>query len=138
MKRFLIVEDDMLSCKILEDVLSRFAKCDTALDGATGFEMFERAIIEGQPYDLICTDIVMPGIDGHEFVRQIRAREESLPVEDYVSTKIFVISSNGTPEYMLRALLDNECTDYIVKPFRRESLIATLKKYDLIEITNEP
>jgi two-component system chemotaxis response regulator CheY len=138
MKRFLIVEDDELSCKVLEDFMSEFATCDTASDGRIGYELFEKAILEGHPYDLICSDLIMPDIDGHELVRLIRDREESLPIVDYIRTKIFVISSSDSPKDMTHAILDNCCDDYIVKPFQRETLKAMLHKYNLIEYRNEP
>ena len=131
MKRFLIVEDDKLSCKILEDFLSEYADCDTAANGRVGYELFEQSISDGHPYDLICSDVVMPEMDGHELVGRIRAREESLPIAGYIRTKIFMISASNTPKDMEQAILDNNCDDYIVKPFQRELLKSMLLKYDL-------
>ena len=138
MKRFLIVEDDELSRKILEEFMSGFAVCDTAENGKVGYDLFEKAIMDGHPYDLICSDVVMPVLDGHEMVCNIRAREESLPIVDYIHTMIFMISSSGSPKNMTQAILDNNCDDYIVKPFHRETLKAMLLKYNLIEYDNVP
>lgn len=138
MKKFLIVEDDKLSCKILEDFMSDFAACDTAVNGKIAYELFEKAIIDGHPYDLICSDIVMPEMDGHELVRLIREREESLPISGSVRTKIFMISASGAPKDMTQAILDNTCDDYIVKPFQRKTLAAMFLKHNLIEHHNEP
>ena len=138
MKKFLIVEDDILSRKVLEDFMSAFAECDTAPNGKIGYELFEKAIVDGHPYDLVCSDIVMPEMDGHELVRRIREREESLPISGYVRTKIFMISASGSPKDMTHAILDNTCDDYIVKPFQRETLRAMFQKYNLIEYHNEP
>lgn len=138
MKKYLIVEDDELSRKILEDVMSEFAECDSAPDGNVGFKLFEQAILMGQPYDLVCSDVVMPGMDGHDMVCLMRALEESLPVVDYMRSKIFMISSSDSIRDMTQAILENDCDDYIVKPFRRESLKSLLQKYNLIEHHNEP
>lgn len=138
MKRFLIVEDDKLSCAILEDFLSDYAVCDTAPNGSKGYELFEKAIVEGHPYDLICSDVFMPELDGHEMVCKIRAREESLPIIGYIRTKIFMISSSGSPKDMTQAIIDNNCDDYIVKPFQRETLKALLQRNNLIDFVNEP
>lgn len=132
MKRFLIVDDDNLSCKILAEFMSEFAACDTAANGKIGYELFEKAIVDGQPYDLICSDVVMPDYNGHEMVRDIRSREESLPIADYIRTLIFMISSSGSTKDIAQAILDNSCDDYIVKPFRSETLKAMLTKYNLI------
>ncbi len=138
MKKFLIVEDDKLSCTILEDFLSDFADCDTAANGKIGYELFEKAILDGHPYDLICSDVVMPEMDGHELVCQIRTREESLPIAGYVCTTIFMITASDSPKDMAQAIIDNNCDDYIVKPFQRELLKSMLLKYDLIEHNNVP
>jgi len=132
------VDDDELSCRILADVCSEFASCDLAANGREGFAKFEKAVCEGRPYDLICSDVTMPGLSGHEMVRQIRAREMSLPVTGYLRTRIFMISSSGLPRDMTQAILDNDCDDYIVKPFQRDTLKALLQKYNLLEYDNVP
>ncbi len=137
-KRFLIVEDDALSRRILEDFFTEFADCDSAEDGVAGFTMFEKAILDGRPYDLVCTDIIMPRMDGHDLIRKIRACEQSLPIQDVMRTVVFAISVSNTARDMEQALLDCDCDDYIVKPFRRETLKNILEKYNLIEYDNSP
>ena len=137
MKRFLIVDDDELSCKILATVFSEFASCDTASNGKAGYELFEKAILDGCPYDLICSDVIMPELSGHVMVSQIRAREATLPIAGF-RTRIFMISSSGSADDMTQAILDNDCDDYIVKPFQRDSLKSLLHKYGLLEHGNEP
>jgi two-component system chemotaxis response regulator CheY len=137
-KKFLIVEDDKLSCKVLEDFLSEFAVCRTAANGKIGYELFEKAVAEGRPYDLICADVEMPEMNGHEMVGLIRACEESLPIVGYVRTTIFMISASGSSKDVSHAILDNGCDDYIIKPFQRETVKAMLCKYNLLELTNEP
>lgn len=138
MKRFLIVEDDELARTILTTCMSEFADCVTAPNGKVGYELFEKALRDGCPFDLVCSDVLMPELGGHEMVSRIRACEASLPVSGYIRTKIFMISASGSPEDMYQAILDNNCDDYIVKPLDRPTLRAMLKKYDLIEYDNEP
>jgi two-component system chemotaxis response regulator CheY len=132
MKRFLIAEDEILSRKILESFFSDFAECDCAEDGLQAFEMFTKAILDGKPYDLVCTDIIMPKIDGYDLIRKIRACEQSLPIQDCIRTRIFVISVNDSSTDMSHAILDCDCDDYIVKPFHRDQLRSKLVKYELI------
>jgi two-component system chemotaxis response regulator CheY len=133
MKKFLIVEDDRVSSKILENFLTNFADCDTAPNATVAFDLFEKSIIDGHPYDLICSDVVMPEVDGHELIRKIREREESLPIIDSIRTRIFMISTSDSPKDMTQAILDNGCDDYVVKPFHRDALKDILQKYDLID-----
>jgi len=137
-KRFLIVEDEALSRKIMEDFLSEFAECHTAADGEEAFKLFEQAILDGKPYHLVCTDLVMPKVDGYELIKNIRACEQSLPIVDCLRTRIFVISGSDDHQDMSRALLDCDGDDYIVKPFRREQMRSVLEKYNLIDYANEP
>jgi two-component system chemotaxis response regulator CheY len=134
-KRYLVIEDDTLSRKVLEKFFSEFSSCDTAADGATGYRLFEQAILEDSPYDLICTDITMPGLSGHDLIKKIRDREQSLPIQGYIRTTIFVISASNCSKDMESALLDSDCDDYIVKPFRQEMLKAMLEKYNLLDFT---
>ncbi len=137
-KRFLIVEDDALSRRILEDFFTEFADCDSAEDGVAGFTMFEKAILEGRPYQLVCTDIIMPRMDGHGLIGKIRACEQSLPIQDVMRTVIFAISASDTAKDMEQALLDCDGDDYIVKPFRPETLKNILRKYNLIDYDTTP
>ena len=132
MKRFLIVDDDLLGLTVLRDFLSEFAQCDGAQNGKVAYEMFEKAVIDGKPYNLICSDVFMPGMDGHELIRKIRDREASLPIQGILRTVIFMISASGSPGDMTHAILDNDCDDYVVKPFQREQVKWLLEKYNLL------
>jgi len=68
-ERVLVVDDNALSRKLLSDVLG--AEGYNVRDVASGAEAFS-AIAEAQP-DLILLDIMMPGMDGFEVVRRLRA-----------------------------------------------------------------
>ena len=133
MKRFLIVEDEALSRSILNSFFSEFAACDTAENGFEALALFKNAILDGNPYDLICTDLVMPVLDGYELITKVRESEEALPIKDYMRTKIFVISVSDSNVDMAHALLECDCDDYIVKPFHRDQLKSLLEKYSLLE-----
>lgn len=133
MKRYLIVEDEILSRTILQTFFAGFAVCDTAENGQQAIEMFTKAIIDGKPYDLVCTDLEMPVLDGYSLISRIRELEESMPVKDCIRTKIFVLSASDSPANIAHALLDCDCDDYIVKPLHREQAASLLKKYHLLE-----
>ncbi len=133
MKRFLIVEDEALSRTILNTFFSEFASCDTAENGYEALALFKKAILDGNPYDLICTDLTMPVLDGYELIKKIRESEEGLPIKNYMRTKIFAISVSDSTADMTHALLECDCDDYIVKPFQREQLKYILEKYSLLD-----
>lgn len=133
MKKFLIVEDEVLSRTILHSFFSDFASCDAVENGMEALDLFKKAIISGKPYDLICTDLIMPVLDGYELITKVREAENALPIKDCIRTKIFVISISDSSVDMSHALLECDCDDYIVKPFQREQLRHLLEKYGLLE-----
>ena len=67
---------------------------------------------------LIILDLGLPDIDGHELLRTIRSRNESIP--------IVVLSSRGDEAGKVKAL-DLGADDYITKPFGMEELLARLR-----------
>jgi two-component system chemotaxis response regulator CheY len=122
-----------LSRTILHTFFSEFAACDAAENGYDALVLFKKAIMDGNPYDLVCTDLVMPVLDGYDLIKKIRETEESFPIKDYIRTKIFVVSVSDSSVDMSHALLECDCDDYIVKPFHREQLKCILEKYSLTE-----
>jgi two-component system, OmpR family, KDP operon response regulator KdpE len=68
--------------------------------------------------DLVILDLGLPDMDGHELLRTIRTRNESVP--------IVVLSSRGDEAGKVRAL-DYGADDYVTKPFGMEELLARLR-----------
>ena len=58
--RILIAEDDYVSRTFLYKFLSNYGECDVTVDGIEALEVFIMSLDEGQHYDLICLDIMMP------------------------------------------------------------------------------
>lgn len=132
MKRYLIIDDDEMGRLMLQDFLSEFAPCDCAENGKEGLALFEQALLSGNPYNLLCVDLIMPEMNGLALIRKIRDLEKSHPVFNDFRTRIFVISASDSTWDRADLLLDNLCDDYIVKPFNRSSLMANLRKNDLV------
>ncbi len=132
MKRILVVDDEALIREILIDYLSCYCECDQAENGATALAMYLQAMEAGRPYELIFLDIFMPVMDGHDLLKSIRENENriSLPVEDRI--KAIVISTGSSPRLVADTFFEDMCDDYIIKPFKLDSLSAILKKYSLI------
>jgi len=126
--RSMIVDDDEMGRMMLATLLEEFGSCDQASNGKEALELFDRAVSEGSPYDLICLDIVMPVMDGTEALRQIRERDQ----QQGGRTKVFMISACNTPQDIENAFFEGDCDDYVVKPFRREAVTQMLTRYKLI------
>ena len=73
--RILIVEDEFITRKIVQSILSSYGECDIAVDGEEAVQAFTMAWESNKPYDLICMDILMPNKDGHQALKEIREKE---------------------------------------------------------------
>lgn len=136
MLRCLLVDDDDFSRAMLALQLKQYAVCDIAVDGNEGVDKFRKSIEEGNPYDLIFLDIVMPGLDGHgaaKAIRQIEA-DRGIPVDKGIN--IIVMSSLSTPQDIIQAYVSAQSAAHLVKPVSPEKLIKTLKKLELITEDN--
>jgi sigma-B regulation protein RsbU (phosphoserine phosphatase) len=103
--RVLIVDDVKTNIDILVQALRDEYKLSVALDGATALRSIEKS-----PPDLVLLDIVMPGIDGYEVCRQLRAQEATreLPVMFLSSLEDVTDKTRG---------FEAGGNDYLTKPF---------------------
>ena len=91
--RVLLVEDNELNAEIAQFTLGRAGAIVTHVkDGESAVETF--AASAPHEYDVVLMDIMMPGIDGLEATRQIRALER----EDAATTPIIAVSANAFAE----------------------------------------
>jgi excisionase family DNA binding protein len=111
----ILVLDDEPAVRTL--VAKTLAACDyeveTAEDGPTAIERIRRT-----PYDLLITDLKMPGMDGLSVVREVR-RESDLP--------IIILTGFSTEASAIEAL-NMGVSGYITKPFRLQRVLAVTAK----------
>jgi len=125
--RTLIVEDDPSSAILLSEILAGYGDCQSAAAGESALELFEKAIVEDRPYDLICLDIMLPGMDGQQVLEAMRRREQDLERESQI-IMITALSSTAALMTAFRA----GATSYLVKPIRKASLLLELRKFGLV------
>ena len=125
----LIVEDEFLSRKVLRSFLTTLFEVDIVVNGQEALSAFERGHEEGQPYDLILMDIMMPEIDGMEALERIRdiERERGLP-----NCRVIMTTALDDPKTVIRSFHDGEASAYMVKPVDKDKLYAELTKLGLI------
>ncbi len=113
-RKILVVEDNKDLARLLELHLCDLTyDVDLAFDGNTGW-----AQITSNPYDLIILDLMLPGIDGLEICRRIRAQTTYTP--------ILMLTSKSTE--LDRVLgLEIGADDYVTKPFSIRELMARVK-----------
>ncbi|KAL5661049.1 hypothetical protein ACJX0J_028174, partial [Zea mays] len=111
--RVLVVDDDRVCLKVLE----RQLKCCNynvmvVTDARTALEMLRERKDDGDQFDLVISDVVMPNMDGFELLELIGV-EMDLPV--------IMLSANSETRTIMKGIKHGAC-DYIVKPVRLEQL----------------
>jgi two-component system, chemotaxis family, chemotaxis protein CheY len=129
--RMLLVEDDFASRLLLQTFLSRYGECHVAVNGREAVEAFRTALEQGQKYDLICMDIMMPEMDGREAVRQVRAFEESRGILSSSGVKIIMATAVEDVKEVSRCFKEL-CDAYLVKPIDLSQLLNLMKSYQLV------
>ncbi len=116
--RILIVEDQEDNRKILRDLLTSAGF--TPLEATTGEEGVTLA--EREHPDLILMDIQLPGLDGYEATRRIKAIPalQQIPV---IAVTSYALSGDDVKAR------DAGCDGYITKPFSPRALLATVREY---------
>lgn len=113
----LVIDDEGMIRDLLRTALSLVDyKVETADDAQMGIDKFDRGL-----YDLVITDVRMPGVDGHSVVHHIRrSRRQSTPV----------IGLSGTP-WLLR---NGDFDDVLHKPFAIQNLIEKIRNLTLASV----
>jgi two-component system, chemotaxis family, chemotaxis protein CheY len=127
----LVVEDDLTSRFVLQQMLAAYGPVHIAVNGTEALDAFRRAAATTDPYDLICLDIMMPGLDGHSVLKEVRAFEEARGVDQHACTKVFMTSALADGPNVLQAFRE-QCEAYLVKPIERAKLVDQLRTFGLI------
>lgn len=129
--KILIAEDDFASRKFMLRFLQQYGECDVTVDGDEAIEAFKMALEDEEPYDLVCLDIMMPGVDGYEALKQMRQYEllNNIPEEDRV--KIIMTTALNDGRNVTKAF-SLGCVAYAGKPIDKDKFEHELKKLGLI------
>jgi two-component system KDP operon response regulator KdpE len=111
--KVLVIDDEPPIRKLLRmGLTAQGYQIVEAPNGKTALELLK------QKPDLVILDLGLPDIQGHELLRMIRARAETVP--------IVVLSSRGDEAGKVQAL-DYGADDYVTKPFGMEELLARMR-----------
>ena len=117
-KRILVIEDTEDNRQIVRDLLENAGyELIEALDGLAGVAMAER-----EHPDLILMDIQLPGLDGYEATRRIRA-VPALATVPIIAVTSYALSGD---EAKTRAA---GCDGYVAKPFSPRQLLAKVREF---------
>ncbi len=111
--RILLVEDDEHICNTVKAFLSEAGyKVDACLDGDEAHAKFY-----DNTYQLVILDIMLPGMSGHELLREFRKLN---------NTPILMMTALSDDENQIRAF-DSEADDYVTKPFKIQLLLKRVE-----------
>ena len=110
--KILIIEDDRVLAKTIEQCIKPKYDTDIAYDGEEGILYAEEGI-----YDAILLDLMLPVKNGYEVLKELRSRKNFTPV--------LVLTAKDGLEDKLKGF-NYGADDYLTKPFEREELLARL------------
>jgi len=116
-KNILIVDDDEFNQSILIELLSNDYEVTSACNGQECLS----SVLEHSP-DLILLDIMMPKMDGYEVIDIFKhnPKLEKIPI---------IVVSAMVKEKEKQVAYDLGITDYITKPYEKDELFSTIRKY---------
>jgi len=117
----LLVEDDEVLAAVVMELLAAHGVVRWTMHGEEGAEL-----VHAQPWDLVVTDIELPGINGLELLGEIKAAQPDVAV--------LIISARASFDYAVTALRQG-ADDYMTKPVDPVGLVA--KAGELIALTRE-
>jgi len=119
MQKVLIIDDEKPTLAMFELFLAAYGfEVLTAENGEDGIAMFE-----AENPSIVFTDIKMPGMDGFEVLKRIKAISPGAVV--------IVVTGHGDKE-LARKALDLKATDFIHKPVQKEALDAALERAERV------
>ncbi|MDO8489477.1 MAG: CHASE2 domain-containing protein [Candidatus Omnitrophota bacterium] len=111
--KILVVDDEQQVRALLKEMLEHKGyRVYCAADGCQGLEMVRESGI-----GIVLCDIVMPGLDGIEFLRQVRQQNSTV--------QVIMITGKSDPDNCREAIKDGAC-GYLVKPFSLEELVNSV------------
>lgn len=129
--RILIAEDDPTSRTLLRELLKGYGKVDEVTNGRDAETAVLKALVAEAPYDLICLDIMMPEMDGHAALREIRMVEAAKGIPLGSGAKVIMTTALTEKRHVMTAFSE-QCDAYLMKPIERVKLQDHLRRLKLI------
>jgi two-component system chemotaxis response regulator CheY len=132
-RRILIVEDEFISRSLLLALLGNYGVCDVAVDGHEAVAAMTQAIRDQYPYSLVCLDIMMPDMDGHQALTGLRSAENAAAISNEKRAKVVMTTALSDYDNFHRAY-QSSCDSYIVKPISKSVLTRQLRRIGILPI----
>ena len=114
--QILIIEDDTDICRYLKEELSAYFHVEVANNGTDGFQMANETT-----FDLIVCDVMMPGMNGYEVTRKLKAEFQTCHIP------VILLTALNMPENHLEGI-ESGADAYLSKPFSIRLLLTRIVK----------
>ena len=111
--KILIIEDDKILAKTIQQVIAKEYDSDIAYDGEEGLLFAQNGI-----YDAILLDIMLPRINGYDVLKNLR--------KNRIYTPVLVLTAKDGIDDKIEGF-NSGADDYLTKPFENKELLARLK-----------
>ena len=120
--KVLVADDDRISLELIKTILQEgYCTIDTASSGTEALKKLESALSQQKPYDILFSDLNMPGINGVELIKKYRELEKSVGERRLksisISGDIDIDSQKGVFDY------------FASKPFSRDEILSLIDKF---------
>lgn len=129
--RSLIVEDDFISRCVLQEIMADYGPCDVAANGPEALAAYRLRLEQANPYTLVCLDIMMPEMTGHEVLQKLRRLETEHGKDGHDGAKVIMTTALNDKEHILAAFRE-QCDAYLIKPVSLEQTVGALKQLNLL------
>jgi len=129
--KILIAEDDFVCRRLMQEQLREYGDAHVAVNGNEVVAAVKQALEKGEPYDLICLDILMPEMNGHEALTEVRRLEKEAGFHLGKATKIIMTTALNDKKNVMdafRSLADG----YLLKPIEPEKLRTLFEKLHML------
>ena len=125
--KILIAEDDFIARKVLSNFLTKYGEIDVTENGQMALKLFTQKLEAGEGYDLVCLDIMMPRLNGHEALEAIRQIESKQGAKSIKRAKVIMTTALDDSQNILKSF-NNQCDGYITKPYSWDKLETEMER----------
>ena len=121
--KLLVVDDQPINIQVMHQIFGADFQVFMATSGAQAL-----AICQANPPDLVLLDVVMPGMDGIETLKEMRKIETSgkdvqLFGKRSVKTRIIMQTASTDPADFMTSFIEGRCNGYITKPYSKNEIL---------------
>lgn len=133
MPRMLIIEDEAANREFMLLALSAHGRCTAVGTAELGLREFARALADGDPFDVVFMDLMLPGMDGQSALLSLRAREDEHRLSEARRARVIVTTVLDDNRQASRAFAQGQAASYLLKPFSVARLTEELRTLGLID-----